>query len=78
MTKALFAPLGGALVGAVVGYSQWLCVNGQCPLTGTWWGGALLGALLGALFGSLLSSHLLRQPAAPVPVPVRRAPPGRS
>ena len=41
--------IGGA-IGAGVGYSQIFCPDGQCALTGSWFGGALLGAWLGMLF----------------------------
>jgi len=39
-----------AAAGAAIGYSQVLCPNGQCALTGSWQGGALLGAVIGLLF----------------------------
>ncbi len=40
----------GALLGAGLGYFG-QCSSGTCPLTSTWWRGALYGAALGALFG---------------------------
>jgi hypothetical protein len=40
--------LAGAGVGAALGY--WgQCTDGTCPLTSTWWRGALYGAGLGLL-----------------------------
>lgn len=39
---------GGALFGALLGYFG-QCSNGSCPLTSTWWRGALYGAGLGVL-----------------------------
>jgi len=33
--------------GAAIGYSQILCFNGQCAITGTPYGGALFGGVLG-------------------------------
>ena len=39
----------GAALGAVLGYFG-QCSSGTCPLTSTWWRGALYGAVLGALF----------------------------
>lgn len=45
--KKLIAILIGAGIGAAIGYSQVLCIGGQCPLTGSWYGGAALGGLLG-------------------------------
>ena len=42
---ALFL-LAGASVGAVVGYFG-QCSSGTCPLTATWWRGALYGGFIG-------------------------------
>ncbi|MFN2476410.1 MAG: DUF6132 family protein [Chthoniobacterales bacterium] len=39
----------GALLGALLGYFG-QCASGTCPLTSTWWRGALYGAVLGTLF----------------------------
>ncbi|MBI5690697.1 MAG: hypothetical protein HZC55_11445 [Verrucomicrobia bacterium] len=40
--------LGGALLGALLGtFGQ--CTSGTCPLTSTWWRGALYGGTLGLL-----------------------------
>jgi hypothetical protein len=39
----------GAALGAVVGYFG-SCTSGTCPLTSTWWRGALYGGILGLLF----------------------------
>ncbi len=39
----------GALLGAALGYFG-QCSSGSCPLTSTWWRGAIYGAVLGALF----------------------------
>lgn len=36
-----------ALAGAAIGYSQILCANGECAITGTPYGGALFGGILG-------------------------------
>ncbi|MDQ3199881.1 MAG: DUF6132 family protein [Verrucomicrobiota bacterium] len=42
--------LVGGGVGALLGYfSQ--CTSGTCPLTSTWWRGALYGGFMGILFG---------------------------
>jgi hypothetical protein len=38
--------LGGAAVGAALGYYG-QCSSGTCPLTSTWWRGALYGGTLG-------------------------------
>ena len=45
----LFGLLIGALLGAALGYYG-ECTSGTCPLTSTWWRGALYGAFLGLLF----------------------------
>ena len=39
----------GALLGAALGYFG-QCTSGACPLTSTWWRGAIYGAVLGTLF----------------------------
>lgn len=38
----------GALLGAALGYFG-QCTSGTCPLTSTWWRGALYGGFLGLL-----------------------------
>lgn len=40
--------LGGAVLGALLGYFG-QCTSGTCPLTSTWWRGALYGATMGLL-----------------------------
>lgn len=37
----------GLLAGGVLGYTQVLCPDGQCAISGSWYGGALLGGVLG-------------------------------
>jgi hypothetical protein len=39
----------GALLGTGLGYFG-QCSSGTCPLTSTWWRGALYGAALGGIF----------------------------
>lgn len=46
--------LAGAVLGAALGYFG-QCTSGTCPLTSTWWRGALYGGLLG--FMAALSSR---------------------
>ena len=41
--------LGGAALGALMGYYG-QCTSGTCPLTSTWWRGALYGGFLGLMF----------------------------
>ncbi|MGI8436298.1 MAG: DUF6132 family protein [Chthoniobacterales bacterium] len=49
----------GALLGAALGYFA-QCTSGTCPLTSTWWRGALYGAFLGLLFAFSASSPRTR------------------
>jgi hypothetical protein len=39
----------GAGAGALLGYFG-QCSSGACPLTSTWWRGAIYGSVLGLLF----------------------------
>ncbi|MBA3385343.1 MAG: DUF6132 family protein [Verrucomicrobiota bacterium] len=39
----------GILLGATLGYFG-QCSSGTCPLTSTWWRGAIYGGVLGTLF----------------------------
>ncbi len=50
--------IGGA-IGAALGYFG-QCTSGACPLTSTWWRGALYGGFMGILFA--LSSSGQRSP----------------
>jgi hypothetical protein len=58
----LLAVLIGATLGAALGYYG-QCTSGTCPLTSTWWRGALYGGVIGLLFG--LSSNSKRQTREP-------------
>lgn len=49
MVRILLPILIGAALGAAMGYFG-QCTSGTCPLTSTWWRGALYGATLGGLF----------------------------
>ncbi len=40
--------LAGAALGAALGYFG-QCTSGTCPLTSTWWRGALYGGCIGLL-----------------------------
>lgn len=40
--------LAGAALGAAMGYFG-PCTSGTCPLTSTWWRGALYGGFLGLM-----------------------------
>jgi hypothetical protein len=48
-SKIILGIVIGAAVGAALGYFG-QCSSGTCPLTATWWRGALFGGLLGAMF----------------------------
>ncbi len=50
LTRLLLSVLVGAALGAGLGYFG-QCSSGTCPLTSTWWRGALYGAVIGLLFG---------------------------
>ncbi len=47
MLRILIGMAIGAGIGGLIGWSQVLCFDGACPLTGSWAGGAMLGAFLG-------------------------------
>lgn len=44
--RFLVPVIAGAALGAALGYYG-SCTSGTCPLTSTWWRGALYGATLG-------------------------------
>lgn len=46
--RFILITLGGAALGAALGYYG-QCSSGTCPLTSTWWRGALYGGFLGLL-----------------------------
>jgi hypothetical protein len=52
----------GAIGGGLFGYSQVFCSTGQCVLTGSWYGGAVVGGLLGFLAADMFR----RKPAQPI------------
>jgi hypothetical protein len=52
-----------AVVGAVVGESQVLCLNGQCVMTGTWIGGTFIGGAFGYLAAGALLPWKTKEPA---------------
>jgi thioredoxin 1 len=49
MLSMIMPVLVGALLGAGLGYFG-QCSSGTCPLTSTWWRGALYGVALGGIF----------------------------
>jgi len=50
MSRVVIAVLIGVALGSALGYfSQ--CSTGTCPLTSTWWRGAIYGGVMGLLFG---------------------------
>jgi hypothetical protein len=56
MTKFILPVIVGAVIGGVMGYFG-QCTSGACPLTATWWRGAIFGALFGFLFAGASSSQ---------------------
>ena len=48
------AVLAGALAGAALGQSRWLCADGSCPLTGSWYGGMGFGLVAGWLLADVV------------------------
>lgn len=49
MTRYLIPIAIGAALGSLMGYFG-RCSHGTCPLTSTWWRGALYGGFMGLLF----------------------------
>ncbi len=50
-------PIGlGLVLGAVMGYFG-QCSSGTCPLTSTWWRGALYGGVIGLVYAVSGSSN---------------------
>lgn len=56
MLRFVIPVLAGATIGGVMGYFG-QCTSGTCPLTATWWRGALFGAMFGVIFAWPSSSH---------------------
>ena len=54
MIRLLIPITIGAALGAAMGYFG-QCSSGTCPLTSTWWRGAIYGSVMGLMFA--LSSH---------------------
>ena len=54
MTRYLISIAIGAVLGSLTGYYG-QCNSGACPLTSTWWRGAIYGGVMGLLFA--FSSH---------------------
>lgn len=55
MTRYLIPIAIGAALGSILAYFG-QCSSGTCPLTSTWWRGAIYGGVMGLLF-SLGSRH---------------------
>ncbi len=49
--RFLVPVLVGAALGGLLGYFG-QCTSGTCPLTSTWWRGALYGAVMGLLLAT--------------------------
>jgi hypothetical protein len=50
MIRLLLPVAIGAILGSLLGYFG-QCHSGTCPLTSTWWRGAIYGGVMGLLFG---------------------------
>jgi thioredoxin 1 len=50
MLPLILFVLGGVGIGSAMGYFG-QCSSGTCPLTATWWRGALYGGFMGLMFG---------------------------
>jgi hypothetical protein len=50
MNRVIGAVLIGVALGSAMGYFG-QCSSGTCPLTSTWWRGAIYGGVMGLLFG---------------------------
>ena len=61
----LLGLLIGAALGAALGYFG-QCTSGTCPLTSTWWRGAIYGGVIGLLF-ALSNSSQPRRPEIEAP-----------
>lgn len=48
LIKAIIGLTAGVGLGAVMGYFG-QCSSGTCPLTSTWWRGAIYGGVIGLL-----------------------------
>ncbi len=49
MLPLILSVLVGGGIGAALGYFG-QCSSGTCPLTSTWWRGAIYGGVMGLLF----------------------------
>ena len=56
-TRLAIGVTAGALLGGLIGYFG-QCSTGTCPLTATWWRGAIFGGLMGLML--TLSSNPAR------------------
>lgn len=48
----------GALIGGAIGFSKILCPDGQCMITGSWFGGGTIGGMLGYAAAGLLPARI--------------------
>lgn len=62
----LLAFLIGAALGSALGYFG-QCTSGTCPLTSTWWRGAIYGGVIGLLFALSSSGQARRAQTEPPP-----------
>lgn len=50
MNRVIIAILISVALGSALGYFG-QCSSGTCPLTSTWWRGAIYGGVMGLIFG---------------------------
>src|SRR5512138_1852649 len=62
----------GAGIGAALGYFG-QCSSGTCPLTSTWWRGALYGAVMGLIFYSISGRSGAAEPESKNVKPLKEA-----
>lgn len=55
LLRFILIVLAGVGLGALLGLTN-SCTSGTCPLTSTWWRGALYGGALGVLLASSFRS----------------------
>jgi len=56
IVKLILSVAAGIALGAAMGYMG-QCSSGTCPLTSTWWRGAIYGGVLGLLVGMSLMNR---------------------
>ena len=63
--KTFLAVFGGGLAGGIIGQSKILCLNGECAITGSWYGGAIAGGMLALGLMMAFTTPRAGRPVAP-------------